>query len=77
MIRHLILLVSLTAVLFSCTPSQVEKRLLDVESYIMERPDSALAVLESMDRSLLANESDRARHSLLNAMALDKNFLDV
>ena len=68
MIRHLILLVSLTAVLFSCTPSQVEKRLLDVESYIMERPDSALAVLESMDRSLLVTQADRAHHALLNAI---------
>ena len=77
MIRHLILLVSLTAVLFSCTPSQVKNQLLDVESYIMERPDSALAVLESMDRSLLSTEADRARHALLNAMALDKNFIDV
>ncbi len=77
MIRRLILLLSLTAVLFSCTPSQVQMQLLDVESYIMERPDSALAVLESMDRSLLSTEADRARHALLNAMALDKNFIDV
>lgn len=77
MIRHLILLVSLTAVLFSCTPSQVKNQLFDVESYIMERPDSALAVLESMDRSLLVTQADRAHHALLNAMALDKNFIDV
>ena len=77
MIRHLILLVSLTAVLFSCTPSQVKNQLLDVESYIMERPDSALAVLESMDRSLLVTQADRAHHALLNAMALDKSFIDV
>ena len=77
MIRRLILLLSLTAVLFSCTPSQVQMQLFDVESYIMERPDSALAVLESMDRSLLSTEADRARHALLNAMALDKNFIDV
>ena len=73
----MILLVSLTAVLFSCTSSVVEKQLLDVESFIMERPDSALAVLESMDRSLLSTQADRAHHALLNAMALDKNFIDV
>ena len=77
MIRHLILMVSFTAVLFSCTPSQVKNQLLDVESYIMERPDSALAVLESMDRSLLVTQADRAHHALLNAMALDKSFIDV
>ena len=63
--------------IYACADSTVPRTLDDVESYIMERPDSALAVLESMDRSLLATESDRARHALLNAMALDKNFIDV
>lgn len=63
--------------LLSCTQSQVHDRLLDIESYIMERPDSALAVLEAMDRNLLVTEEDRAHHALLHAMALDKNFIDV
>lgn len=63
--------------LLACTESEVEKQLLDVESYIMERPDSALAVLESIDRNLLKTEEDRAHHALLHAMALDKNFIDV
>lgn len=61
----------------SCTQSQVQKQLLDIESYIMERPDSALAVLESIDRELLVTEEERAHHALLHAMALDKNFIDV
>ena len=34
----------------------------------MERPDSALAVLESMDRSLLVTQADCAHHALLNAI---------
>ena len=63
--------------IYACADSTVPRTLDDVESYIMERPDSALAVLESMDRSLLVTEADRARHALLNAMALDKNFIDV
>ena len=63
--------------LLSCTQSKVEKQLMDIETYIMDRPDSALAVLESMDRSLLVTEEDKAHHALLHAMALDKNFIDV
>jgi tetratricopeptide (TPR) repeat protein len=43
----------------------------------MERPDSALAVLDTMDRTLLKNEHLRAHHALLHAMALDKNYIDV
>lgn len=43
----------------------------------MERPDSALTVLDTMDRSLLKSERLRAHHALLHAMALDKNFIDV
>ena len=43
----------------------------------MERPDSALTVLDSMDRSLLKTDRLLAHHALLHAMALDKNYIDV
>lgn len=43
----------------------------------MERPDSALKVLESIDRAELTSERSRAHHALLHAMALDKNGIDV
>jgi tetratricopeptide (TPR) repeat protein len=43
----------------------------------MERPDSALAVLESIDRVDLNTARTKAHHALLHAMALDKNFIDV
>lgn len=75
--RYLIPLLSVVLLLSACAESEVEKQLLDVESYIVERPDSALVVLESMDRNLLKTEEDRAHHALLHAMALDKNFIDV
>ena len=75
--RYFIPLVSVVLLLSACAESEVEKQLWDVESYIMERPDSALAVLESMDPSLLKTEEDKAHHALLHAMALDKNFIDV
>lgn len=64
--------------LFSfCTPTKVNRNLADIESYISERPDSALAILESIDRTELTTKGSRAHHALLHAMALDKNYIDV
>lgn len=60
-----------------CSSWRVNETLKDIESYIMERPDSALAVLDSMDRTLLTTDHHKAYHALLHAMALDKNFIDV
>lgn len=60
-----------------CSSWRVNETLKDIESYIMERPDSALAVLDSIDRTLLKTDRHKAHHALLHAMALDKNFIDV
>ncbi|MDD7710579.1 MAG: hypothetical protein PUJ46_03320 [Alistipes sp.] len=49
----------------------------DVETYIQERPDSALRVLRKVDSLTLNTKSLRARYSLLFAMALDKNYIDT
>lgn len=73
-------LIAITIILLSiasCTFINVSRTLNDVESYIMERPDSALAVLESIDRVDLNTARTKAHHALLHAMALDKNFIDV
>ena len=61
----------------SCTSIESNKTLTDVESYIIERPDSALSVLESMNREDLVTNKNKAHHALLHAMALDKNYIDV
>ena len=61
----------------SCTAIESNKTLTAVESYIMERPDSALSVLESMNREDLVTHRNKAHHALLHAMALDKNYIDV
>ena len=60
-----------------CSSWRISETLKDIESYIMERPDSALAVLDSMDRTHLTTDRNKAHHALLYAMALDKNFIDV
>ena len=74
--KKVIIIISLF-ILCSCTPLEVRNLLKDVDSYIMERPDSASSVLESVDRTLLKTERSRAHHALLHAMALDKNYIDV
>ena len=76
MIRHLIPIIA-TLLIISCTTVNVEKTLLDVESYIKERPDSALSILDSIDRNLLNTRKLRSHHALLHATALDKNYIDV
>ena len=74
---YFIISVVLMLVLGGCSSRQISLFLDDVESYIMERPDSALTVLETMDRDLLTSDRLKAQHALLHAMALDKNFIDV
>ena len=64
-------------ILAGCTSAKVNSTLKDVESYISERPDSALAGLEAIDRDDLKSRRSEAHHALLHAMALDKNYIDV
>ena len=47
-----------------------------VESYIEEKPDSALVTLEQMDLSELSGKEEKAKYAFLYSMALDKNFVD-
>ena len=63
--------------LVSCDNRQTKSLLQDVETYIQERPDSALRVLRKVDSLTLNTKSLRARYSLLCAMALDKNYIDT
>lgn len=51
--------------------------LLIVVSHGCTERDSALAILDTIDRTTLTTQKSRAHHALLNAMALDKNFVDV
>lgn len=74
--KHLLYILSVI-ILTSCTAIDVRRTLNDVETYIAERPDSALSVLESIDTTSLTTKGLRAHHALLHAMALDKNYIDV
>ena len=50
--------------------------LAQVESYIEERPDSVLKVLQGMDKGELSGMEEKAKHALLLSMAMDKNYID-
>jgi hypothetical protein len=80
MLRHSIsFLVVLTIAIFlsSCAGRHTAALLDDVETYIQERPDSALATIRAIDTTTLTSRSLRAHFALLHAMALDKNWIDT
>ena len=63
--------------LVSCSHhSKHWETLAQVESYIEERPDSALTVLQGMDKDELSGMEEKAKHALLLSMAMDKNYID-
>ena len=75
--KHYIYILAIIFCLASCTPhSKHWETLMQVESYIEERPDSALTVLQGMDKEALAGKEEEAKHALLLSMALDKNVID-
>lgn len=81
--RHIYRVVAavLTAIcIFSCNDarnSEVYRVLTDVDSYIKSRPDSALAVLEGIDKAELTTNELEAKYALLMSMALNKNYIDL
>lgn len=67
------------ALLAACGPSPRQRTaavLDDVESYINNRPDSALAVLECIEADCVPRPKSKARFGLLKAVALDKCYFD-
>ena len=74
--RYIIILIVFLS-LASCTKhSEHWETLAQVESYIEERPDSALVVLQAIETDELVGDEERAKHALLLSMALDKNYID-
>ena len=45
----------------------------DIETFITDCPDSALAMLDRVDPTTLTNRALQARYSLLRVMAMYKN----
>ena len=72
--------ISVAIVIFliiGCRNVGVNSNLIDIEGFIQERPDSALASLRQVDASCLQGNKNKALYSLLYSMALDKNYVDI
>ena len=75
--RKLITILIITLAAISCGKiKDVHNTLNDIETFINERPDSALTILDSFDTSFLDHKSIWAHHSLLHAQAKDKCYID-
>ena len=62
----------------SCVDDSAVVTELDWAEAVMEaHPDSALALLDTLDRSRLRTRGAKARHALLYSQALDKNWIDL
>ena len=67
----------LTVLVSSCFSSGIKKKLDIAESLLQPRPDSSLAIMESIDGNDLRTREEKARYALLMSAALDKNYVEV
>lgn len=72
-----VVFIFLSVIVLSCGNPQVTQQLDAAEAVMGERPDSALAIIRSIDTLSLKTRPVAARYSLLHAMALDKNYIDT
>ena len=73
----LVLLLWAACCITSCSGSAGQADMTRAEALMEEHPDSALSILETVDKSRLGSEAERARYALLMSMALDKNYIDT
>ena len=75
--KQYIIGIILTLCLASCGQhSKHWETLTQVEAFMEERPDSALAILQGIEVGELSGKEEKAKHALLLSMALDKNVID-
>ena len=77
MIKAAVTVLVLCAVLSCSDDTAVMEELDRAEAVMKEYPDSALALLDTLDRGRLTSREAKARHSLLYSQALDKNYIDL
>ncbi len=75
--RKLLLLSVIIALAYSCQRLETRRALDRASNLLYERPDSSLAVLESIRIDGIPCKKDRARYALLKSAAFDKNYIDI
>lgn len=73
---YLIIVAVAAAVLGGCSGGQTARRLDSAEALMQDSPDSALAVLRTVDTTAM-RRAVRARYALLLSQAYDKNYIDL
>lgn len=74
--RHSIIYSLLLLFAMACSTSgRVDTMLLEAESLMMEHPDSALAILDSISPTELGSDRQRADYALLLTQARDKKWM--
>ena len=63
--------------LTNCGNLAMQQRLDAIEACMQDQPDSALALLRTIDTTKLYSRALQARYALLHATALDKNWIDT
>src|SRR5574344_2919801 len=72
----IVLAIVLLSFFFSCS-NRISKTMDAAESCVTYRPDSSLAILETIDPGTIRLERNRARYALLYSRALDINYIDL
>lgn len=69
---------TLLCLIFACSNhNETNDKLTKAESYIQEKPDSSLYILNSIDTRTICSSEQKAKYALLYSQALDKNLIDV
>ncbi len=70
---HIILTACVVISAASCSDYRTGKKIQQAEELIMSRPDSSLAIINSIDGEKINSKALKARYSLYRTMAIDRN----
>lgn len=73
----MLMLLLLACCIISCSNHKQQETLNRAESLMEAHPDSALTIIEGIEKSELGSKEEKARYALLMSMALDKNYIDT
>lgn len=75
--KNLLIYCAFIYVLSGCQSVRIGSTLTAAKKLMQEQPDSALTLLQSINRNSLREEKTKARFALLYSQALDKNYIDI
>lgn len=75
--RLLVFLLCAFSVFLSCNDDQIGIALTSAEVSMNDNPESALKILESLDKDIISTRKQKAKYALLYSIALNKNYIDL